>query len=1065
MFNTRSLVIPLFFLTGFAGMIEALAWSRQLTALFGEPPLASGAVIVALALGLTLGGLLLGRQGEKPRELQRVLAVLQLAVGLFVLVSPLMLPFVESFYFAGGFPGVTLRYVVTCAFLLLPAAALGGIFPLSGRLLVKEDAGRDAAQGNPRVPIPGGLPAAAAAGAALGALATGLFLLPRLGAASTLASAGVIHLLAGAAFLVQGFGILPIADDRHGREGVAIPPAGRSSPPSQSSGSGSPASLSVAGRIGLLAALLLTALSLATHTVLWERLLALFCPASLALATGGLCGVALGVAAGSQCTTWLLGRLPHPLSGFLVSQAAAAILSLATLLALPLAAGGHDFAYLLQSSQNIQTASGLVWFELLLAAALSLPTSFFLGMALPCILAAGGDKGRQSDGAKGLAGSVQSFFFVGLGVGAVATGTWLIPSGLGLLRTFWVAAGLALLAGLVAAAATFSRTGLRTKLGFGLLAAVAVVLFLVQPERLEVWRSPGLEEELVLYSEDYLAQTAVVRRPDGLAMKLDNQIVALGGESGVAVGIRMGLMPALLRGETKTALCLGLGAGHTLHGLFQAGVERVACVESLPGVFQASHLFHAHQNQISAEQSLEFYLMPTAVFVRGDDRSYDLIVGTPQPPRRSGAGFYYSKEFFLDVRERLAPTGLYCLWIPLHQIYWEDFGVIGYTFSEVFDHVAIFLASAESPLPFVGLIGSSETLRLDPQRMQEELDRHSSLPLLKKFGMNNAMENLALYIGDEWLFRARFPNLTINARDRTVVEFAADRVFEPQESLAFNHFVQLAEPGLKENVISLLELDAGEGQGKRELEIEISAYSEGLREYLASHAFAMREALLWRVAPGPLRDGELRRVARVRFDTGLKAFELAPKHRVLRHNLLDLWRSLIQQDELLRAANLMREAFAKLPEDAVLAYNWGLSYLLQGLYEEAATVFERTLELDPDYHLATVHLAITLFCLGDRVEAREKMTEALEKGGGMERLSALTRGFALLILEGVDEARPLLMTFAEHERWGALIAQALKQASQREEPGGAGNDSGNRNDNPKTGEPSSPEREGDQAPR
>jgi tetratricopeptide (TPR) repeat protein len=323
--------------------------------------------------------------------------------------------------------------------------------------------------------------------------------------------------------------------------------------------------------------------------------------------------------------------------------------------------------------------------------------------------------------------------------------------------------------------------------------------------------------------------------------------------------------------------------------------------------------------------------------------------------------------------------------------------------------------------------------------MQERLDIHPRKPIIDRLGLGNAMENLSLYIGDHWMFRARFPDPVVNTVDRTLVEFRAARVFERQEVLGFNHFVQLAAPGSKENVIAFLDREALKGRERSDLEAKIAAYSEGMREYLGSHAYAIGERLLRSASGIPVGEEtpELRRMSEERLETALRAFEMAPEHRVLRDNLERVWRSMIQKEELKIAANLMQTACARLPEDEKFAYNWGLSYLLQEMYDEARVAFDRALDIRSDFFLARIHRGIALFCGGKRVQAREEIGGALEGAGDAGRAalsrSPLTRGLVDLILEGPESAAKDLEDFESRGPWAPLILRALQVASEGEE--------------------------------
>jgi spermidine synthase len=89
------------------------------------------------------------------------------------------------------------------------------------------------------------------------------------------------------------------------------------------------------------------------------------------------------------------------------------------------------------------------------------------------------------------------------------------------------------------------------------------------------------------------------------------------------------------------------------------------------------------------------HLMPADArrFVRVTRERYDLIVSDNFHPARSGSGSLYTVEHFKAVQDRLAAGGLFCQWLPLHQLDLETLRSIVRTFLTVFPSVATGSAS------------------------------------------------------------------------------------------------------------------------------------------------------------------------------------------------------------------------------------------------------------------------------------------------------------------------------------------------------------------------------------
>src|SRR5207244_5953044 len=81
---------------------------------------------------------------------------------------------------------------------------------------------------------------------------------------------------------------------------------------------------------------------------------------------------------------------------------------------------------------------------------------------------------------------------------------------------------------------------------------------------------------------------------------------------------------------------------------------------------------------------LKLFVADARRFVRVTSAQYDAIVADLFHPARDGAGSLYTLEHFQAIRERLAPGGLFCQWLPLHQLDEDMLRVITRTFPEVF---------------------------------------------------------------------------------------------------------------------------------------------------------------------------------------------------------------------------------------------------------------------------------------------------------------------------------------------------------------------------------------------
>ena len=184
-----------FFASGFAGLVYEVVWSRKLALFLGVTTYAHTAVITAYMVGLAAGSFWFGRRADRVRNPLRTYALLEVAIGVYGVVSLGLLDVLQELY-AGFLPviGVTgtsahiWRFVPALLILLLPTFLMGGTLPL----MVRGLSGRFPQMGA----MTGRLYGINTLGATCGAFAAGFLLIPTLGGVTTVVLAAAANALA-----------------------------------------------------------------------------------------------------------------------------------------------------------------------------------------------------------------------------------------------------------------------------------------------------------------------------------------------------------------------------------------------------------------------------------------------------------------------------------------------------------------------------------------------------------------------------------------------------------------------------------------------------------------------------------------------------------------------------------------------------------------------------------------------------------------------------------------------------------------------------------------------------
>src|SRR6266481_4816400 len=138
----------LFFLSGATGLIYELLWVRVLYQSFGSTIQSVTTVVAAYMGGLGLGAWLFGRRVDRTPRPAVLYGWLEIAIGIFGILSPLVLGLAHWIYIGtagalalGGTASVALRFGLAALVLLIPTTLMGGTLPVLTRALTGEDRG------------------------------------------------------------------------------------------------------------------------------------------------------------------------------------------------------------------------------------------------------------------------------------------------------------------------------------------------------------------------------------------------------------------------------------------------------------------------------------------------------------------------------------------------------------------------------------------------------------------------------------------------------------------------------------------------------------------------------------------------------------------------------------------------------------------------------------------------------------------------------------------------------------------------------------------------------------
>jgi predicted membrane-bound spermidine synthase len=677
----RPILYVVFTLSGAAGLIYEMIWSRYLALLLGHSAYAQVLVIAIFLGGMAVGALLAGARSERLRD------PLKWYVGAELAICVAGLLFHEIFQAATGlaydsvFPALAggifltlFKWLLAAALILPQSILLGATFPLMAAGVMRRDA-----------ELPGRTLAflyfTNSLGAAVGVLLAGFYFVSISGLPGTLIVAAMLN-LAVALITIVVAGRYP-ADER-----LRVEAAGAKS---EAAG---------AGVFGLerqqLVRLLLavsfgTAVASFAYEIGWLRMLALVLGSATHSFELMLSAFILGLALGAF---WMRGRADrwvNPLRALGIVQLAMGLTAMATL-----ALYGASFYWMADLIRTFaRTDGGYAGFNLArygICLAIMFPASFCAGMTLPLItrtLLVGGAGERAI-------GAVYGINTLGSIVGVAIAGLILMPwIGLKGLIVGGATLDLALGAAILFVDAGRSRFARRLAYAAGavtLVAAIAGTASRNFDERLltsGVYRAGLIDEpervNSIFYADGRTATVGVSRTTDtGILTistngKPDASLAAywfdacgdtrrpIGGDASTQA-----LSPLITLAHApgaRTVAVVGQGSGMSSH--FLLGVpelERVVTIEIEPQMVQGSREFYPANRRVFDDPRSEIVIEDAKTYFASSSQKFDAIFSEPSNPWVSGIASLFTTEFYAHIKRYLAEGGVFGQWLQLYSM-------------------------------------------------------------------------------------------------------------------------------------------------------------------------------------------------------------------------------------------------------------------------------------------------------------------------------------------------------------------------------------------------------------
>lgn len=655
--RSRGTLFLLFTLSGFAGLIYESIWSHYLKLFLGHAAYAQTLVLAIFMGGMALGSWLCSRYSAGWKNLLVGYALAEAVIGVCALVFHSLFVAATDAAFDTVLPALGSEVAATwskwslgTALILPQSMLLGMTFPLMSGGLIR------------RHPDAPGASLAMlyftnSLGAAVGVLASGFFMIEKLGLPGTIQAAGAINLVLASAVWLIARGAEPPAAASAAAEEATDPGYFRM----------------------LLATALLTGAASFIYEIGWIRMLSLVLGSSTHSFELMLSAFIFGLACGGYWVKQRIDGTKDPTRLLGVVQVVMGLLAIATL---PLY--GTMFEVMTWIMKGVaRTETGYALYHVsshAIALAIMFPATFCAGMTLPLITYA---LLRRGYGEKSI-GAVYAANTLGAILGVFAAAHLGLPL-LGLKNLIAAGAAIDTVLGVYLLwRATRGRGSMFAATAAGVVAlalvlAFGVVEFDVHRMVSGVFRHGTIYTAAnikpLYYKDGKTATVSLVEFEEGTSIRTNAKSDgAINLKPGARISdeitmVLTAVLPLAIKPEAKNAAIIGMGTGLTVHTMLaNSKIEAVETIEIEPAMVEAARGFNARNANAYADPRSHIRIDDAKTFFSTRNGRYDIIISEPSNPWVNGVSNLFSNEFYHLVRRYLKPGGVLVQWFQLYEI-------------------------------------------------------------------------------------------------------------------------------------------------------------------------------------------------------------------------------------------------------------------------------------------------------------------------------------------------------------------------------------------------------------
>jgi spermidine synthase len=750
----------------------------MLSLIFGHTTFAISTVITAFMGGLALGSYFLGRWADSEGKIKNffrkiggspdflMYGFLEVFIGIYCLFTPKLFNIIEFIYLQfSDLPFYTIsiiRFILCIVVLVIPTFCMGGTLPLLSKFLIINSQELSKKLGF--------LYFINTAGAVLGTILAGFYLI------STLGVTGTLHI---AAFINIAIGILVYGLNRaSGKDISGIEEKETKEEYRQEK----------TDKIAWLIFIIFgfTGFGSMIYELAWTRAISLALGSSTYAFSTMLATFLFGIALGSIIYSFLSKRKDFTISSFGWFEV---MISLACLITIPLLGRIplyviYFFPILNNSYDLILLANFFFCFAVML-----IPTTI-MGFVFPLV----GKLYTQNIKKIGRhIGDIYAINTLGCILGSFLTGFILIPF-IGVQNSLKIGVLINMIAGVVLLYTCSKK--LITRLSY----ISGLILFIVLLNYIPSWNPTIMSSGSAIYADIYKEEYGKARtegkkyfdelmikylvfQKDGISCTVSVYdfgsaiTLRVNGKTDASTAIDMptqlllGYMPVLYHKNPQDLFIIGLGSGVTCKAVLDLPeVKSAVCVEIEPAVVEAARYFKDFNGNVLANPKLNVNIDDGRNAMLASQKNYDVIISAPSNPWISGIGNLFTTDFYRICKSKLKEDGIMAQWVQLTKMNQKDIDMIINTFYTAFPEGIIWQGKDTDLL----LLGSQKPLVFDYERFKDLYEHNESFRIsMISIGINKPDVIFSHYITrpDD----IDYSSTLFNTDDMPLLEFSAPK--------------------------------------------------------------------------------------------------------------------------------------------------------------------------------------------------------------------------------------------------------------------------------------------------